>query len=229
MHSQHSQLTRPFLSAGRRGTSLKKCFRSATGSLFFFSCASSSLPVDISSTRTSACIPSSSTSSEGKPDQMCNCFNCMTYLPFTRARFDFFAKLSSSLSSSSTSSTEAEGGRLLVVEVVEVVGMGVSGGGVMLGEYSAALRAASASIAAALRAASTEARAARWEAVAGLAVLLGSAMAVLGFDTRGSRDVAIVDIGGNQVFCVDFCIDSEGQKYYLRYYTVYISHPKPSA
>jgi hypothetical protein len=66
--------------------------------------------------------------------------------------------------------------------------MGVSGGGVIHGEPSAVFCAITASRI--LRSASAAA-AARWEAVAGAAMLLGSAINGPGFDSRCSRDVAI--------------------------------------
>jgi hypothetical protein len=72
-----------------------------------------------------------------------------------------------------------------------VVDMGVSGGGVMTGEPSAAVCAEiSARIRRSVSAAAAAAAAARWDAVAGAAMLLGSAIEGPGFDSRGSRDAA---------------------------------------
>jgi hypothetical protein len=73
-----------------------------------------------------------------------------------------------------------------------MVVVGVSGGGVMMGEPSAAACAEiSARIFRSASAAAAAAAAARWEAVAGAAALLGSAIKGPGFDSRGSRDAAI--------------------------------------
>ena len=72
-----------------------------------------------------------------------------------------------------------------------VVDVGVSGGGVMTGEPSAALCAA---IAAQILRSASAAAAARCDAVAGAAVLLGSAIKGPGFDSRGSRDAARFDM-----------------------------------
>ena len=75
--------------------------------------------------------------------------------------------------------------------VVEfVVDVGLSGGGVMTGEPSAALCAA---IAARILRSASAAAAARCDAVAGAAVLLGSAIKGPGFDSRGSRNAARFD------------------------------------
>jgi hypothetical protein len=61
----------------------------------------------------------------------------------------------------------------------------------MTGEPSAAVCA---EISAWIRHSASAAAAARWDAVAGAAVLLGSAIEGPGFDSRGSRDAARDDI-----------------------------------
>ena len=61
---QQLHFTCCFLSPARRGTSEKKCLRSAVGSLFFWGVVSSSDALEMSETCTSMCIPSASISAK---------------------------------------------------------------------------------------------------------------------------------------------------------------------